>query len=226
MVIHRKITFFIALALIFSTACVKQLPAPEQPTQTPVGLAASSPVATGVMDTIFLIATQTAMAAQGAPGAVVLPSADASGVAPTLPVLTPLASGVPATAAQPTPVPSGPQPTLLVPTSYVIHKGEHPYCLGRRFNINPADIMAANGLNPSTASSLSVGTKLVIPQNGRPFGGNRALQPHPASYTVSGGDTIYTIACYFGDVAPETIIWANNLVDPYKLTAGQVLNIP
>lgn len=227
MKIHRTLMTIITLLLIIgSTACVKQLPAPEQATQPASAVEATPAAATGVMDTIFLIATQTALAAQGTPGTSVFPTPDPSLVAPTLPQQTPLATDLQQTPVQSTPVPSGPAPTLVVPTNYTIHKGEHPYCLGRRFDINPADILAANGLSGASASSLSVGTQLVIPQNGRPFGGNRALQPHPASYTVSSNDTIYTVACYFGDVAPETIIWANNLVDPYRLTAGQVLNIP
>ncbi len=54
---HRMITILIALALLIgSTACVKQLPAPEQATQSSSGLESSPPAATGVMDTIFLIA--------------------------------------------------------------------------------------------------------------------------------------------------------------------------
>lgn len=224
---HRRFFYLIALALLIgSTACVKQLPAPEQSTQAASALEATPPAATGVMDTIFLIATQTAMAVQGTPGISTFPTPDPSLIAPTLPQQTPLTTEAQQTPALSTPIPSGPAPTIVVPTSYTIHKGEHPYCLGRRFDINPADILAANGLSASSASSLSVGTKLVIPQNGRPFGGNRSLQPHPASYTVSSNDTIYTVACYFGDVAPETIIWANNLVDPYRLSPGQVLNIP
>lgn len=223
---HRLITIMIALAIIVgSTACVKQLPAPGKSTQPAELQLSSPPAATGVMDTIFLIATQTAMAAQGTPGAETFPTPDPSLIAPTLPEVFPGSPEMAETPLQP-PVPSGPQPTLVVPTSYTIHKGEHPYCLGRRFNINPADILAANGLSSASAGSLTVGTKLVIPQNGRPFGGNRSLQPHPTTYTVSSNDTIFTIACYFGDVAPETIIWANNLVEPYKLTPGQVLQIP
>ena len=224
---HRLITIFIVLAFMLgTTACVKKLPAPEQPTPTPEGLTGSSPAPTGVLDTIFLIATQTAIAAQGTPGVAVIVTPDASLVAPPPVQLTPVNTQAGATPVQATPVPSGPAPTVVVPTNYVVHKGEHPYCLGRRYNINPADILAANGLSAAAASSLSVGAKLVIPQNGRPFGGNRALQPHPATYTVKSNDTIYSVACYFGDVAPETLIWANNLVEPYRLTPGQILNIP
>jgi LysM repeat protein len=43
---------------------------------------------------------------------------------------------------------------------------------------------------------------------------------------VSSGETIYSIACYYGDVSPEAIIALNGLEEPYKLTAGQKLNIP
>jgi LysM repeat protein len=40
------------------------------------------------------------------------------------------------------------------------------------------------------------------------------------------GDTIYTIACAFGDVDPNAIIVVNGLESPYTLTPGQVLQIP
>jgi len=34
------------------------------------------------------------------------------------------------------------------------------------------------------------------------------------------------VACYFGDVDPNQIIAANNLVSPYVLHVNQALNIP
>ena len=67
---------------------------------------------------------------------------------------------------------------------------------------------------------------LKIPQTGHTFPGTRALHPHPATYTVKTGDTIYNIACYYGDVDPMAIVAANSLIAPYTLTAGQSLQIP
>jgi LysM repeat protein len=219
---QRKVMSILVLALITSLiACVQRLPAPEQ--ATPTAGAVTSPEATGVIDTIFLIATQTALAAQGTPGAPVEPTVDLSILTPS-PALPTADLSQPPTLTPPATGPLGPAPTVVVPTTYVLNRGEHPYCLGRRFDINPVDILAANGL--SSSSALPVGMRLNIPTNGRPFPGNRALQHHPTTYTAKANDTIYTIACYFGDVAPELIIWANSLTEPYRITAGQQLNIP
>lgn len=110
------------------------------------------------------------------------------------------------------------------PESYTVHKGEFPYCLARRFNVNAGDLLSINGLAANT--QVSEGTTLSIPQNSEWNAGERALKPHPTSYTVGVGDTIYTIACEFGDVDPNAIIAANGLTDPYTLTSGTELSIP
>jgi LysM repeat protein len=68
---------------------------------------------------------------------------------------------------------------------------------------------------------------LQIPQTGNPFPGNRSLRAHPTTYIVASGDTIYSIACLFGDVDPEAIAYVNNITSPNKqLTPGQTINIP
>ena len=110
------------------------------------------------------------------------------------------------------------------PESYTVHKGEFPYCLARRFNVNAGDLLSVNGLAANT--QVSEGTVLTIPQSGEWNAGNRALKTHPTTYTVGVGETIYTIACEFGDVDPNAIIAANSLEDPYTLTSGMQLSIP
>ena len=115
-------------------------------------------------------------------------------------------------------------PTRTRPATYVLQEGEFPYCIARRFNLDPADLISLNGL---TADELvSPGTTLQIPQSGTWTGEGRVRNPHPDTYTVSSGETIYSIACYYGDVSPEAIIAANELEAPYTLHAGQVLDIP
>jgi LysM repeat protein len=138
-------------------------------------------------------------------------------------------------AAQPTatPVPAGaaPQSTVIVvptstpgiPKTYTIQSGEFPYCIARRFDLNPAELMNLNGLS---GSYVRPGTVLQIPQTGHPFPGQRALQPHPTTYIVQPGDNIYSIACAFGDVGPDAIAYANGLTKPFGLTPGQELYIP
>lgn len=116
-----------------------------------------------------------------------------------------------------------PTATPGLPTTYIVQDGEFPYCLARRFNINPNDLVSINNISGFVAP----GTVLTIPTNSTwPAEFERALIAHPTTYNVLAGDTIYKIACQFGDVDPNDIIFANNLVEPYTLTAGQVINIP
>jgi LysM repeat protein len=69
------------------------------------------------------------------------------------------------------------------------------------------------------------GTVLRIPQSGS-FPGARSLRDTPDTYTVKSGDTIYSIACLYGEVDPNEIAYANNLSSPYTLKVGQELSIP
>lgn len=114
-------------------------------------------------------------------------------------------------------------PTVTRPSSYTLQKGEWPICIARRFDVNLGALFQANGLNMN--SRPGTGTTLVIPA-GTWNSGSRSLKNHPTSYTVQPGDTIYTVACAFGDVDPSGIIAANGLSSPYSLTAGQTLQIP
>jgi LysM repeat protein len=121
-----------------------------------------------------------------------------------------------------------PAPTqqYSVPGNYTLHQGEWPYCLARRFDIDPDALLAANGLTPQSAANLSIGTKLVIPTNAGPFGGQRALRAHPTTYVATGSDTLYSIACAFGDMWPEHIADANGMGVDDPPTGGQQLHIP
>jgi len=129
-----------------------------------------------------------------------------------------------------TPVPPAPTATLPAiptperPSSYTLQKGEWPICIARRYNLDLGSFFAANNLTMN--SRPAEGTVLRIPESGSWTSGERALMAHPADYTVKAGDTIYSIACAFGDVDPMGIVAANNLQAPYTLTAGQVLRIP
>lgn len=121
----------------------------------------------------------------------------------------------------PTAAPTQPQ---NVPNTHTLQKGEHPYCIARRFDVNINALLSANGLDPG--SLYEVGLVLTIPQNAGPFAGERMLIPHPAQYTVRASDTIYGIACQYGDVFPEAIAQANGFGVKAVLTVGQVLQIP
>ncbi len=113
---------------------------------------------------------------------------------------------------------------VQVPSKYVLHKGEYPYCIARRFDIDPDALLRANNLR--RGQWVYPGTELVIPKNAGHFPYQRAWHSHPTDYTVRYGDTIYSIACWFGDVTPEEIAAANGISVNTPLTPGQVLHIP
>jgi LysM repeat protein len=100
--------------------------------------------------------------------------------------------------------------------------GEFPYCIARRFDVNPDELLRVNNL--SSGEIYYANLTLTIPQSGS-FPGTRALRTHPATYAATAGETIYSIACKFGDVDPGAIASTNNLPGT-TLTASQSLNIP
>lgn len=118
-----------------------------------------------------------------------------------------------------------PPKEYTVPKNYTLQKGEFPFCIARRFDISPGALLAANGL---TSSSVTyAGQTLKIPKDAGSFdAGSRSLKSHPANYTVQAGDTVYSIACQFGDVYPQAIEDHNGLSGAYTLKVGQTLKIP
>jgi LysM repeat protein len=209
-----------ALAVVAMTlaACTRSASTP--PTTGGTGTS-STPLSAsaGTMEAVrSALLTQTAVASQG--GAATSTPPPQPLATSTTSIGTPAATVVGTTAPQVTPFPS---PTAGRPATYTLHEGEFPYCLARRFNVNPDDLLAANGL--SNDSMVVPGQTLSIP-GGSTFPGPRALLSHPTNYTAKGGDTVYFIACAFGDVDPMAIAAANAISSPYTLTPGKVLKIP
>ncbi len=123
---------------------------------------------------------------------------------------------------QPTLTPSA-NAALLA--SYRLQRGEFPYCIARRFNVDPNELLSLSGL--LGREIFPAGTLLQIPQTGKPFPGERMLQLHPALYSVSrSGQTLYGVACAFGDIDPLLIAQSNNLPVDSQLYKGQQLQIP
>lgn len=176
-----------------------------------------------MIGTTQMIQTMTAMSQTIIPGGS-LPTSTLVGTPNTFTL-------VPPTGAATTPA-AGITPVVIVPTStpghpatYTLMPGEFPYCIARRFNVNQAELLTLNGL--TNAENLQPGTVLSIPQTGNPFVGERSLLPHPGTFTVSSTeDTIYKVACYYGDIDPTQIIAANSLISPYTLQINETLNIP
>lgn len=113
------------------------------------------------------------------------------------------------------------------PATYTIQRGEYPYCIARRYNLDPGALMRANNLGVN--SQLPIGSVITIPASGNwdvASFGTRSRAAHPATYTVQSGDTLNSVACKFGDVYPEWIAAANGLDANAALTPGAVINIP
>jgi LysM repeat protein len=217
--VNQRLSKAIVVLLIGSAlligACTRSAstppPATEAAENTPSGLTAQQATMEAVRSELL---TQTAQADTGEeeeePTATNTPEpTEDSAVQPT-------ASS--ATEVPPTPVDVG------VPSTYTLEEGEHPFCIARRFDIEPNQLLSANGLD--SESLMSTGDTLTIPQGTGGFPPPRELQAHPTTYTVGAGDTLYSIACEFGDVDPIAIAQANGLTEPYDVSIGMVLDIP
>ena len=179
------------------------------------------------IESIFsTVATQTALAEAGAKtgeddeGAANEGSNDDGPAVTNTPTEVPTATPEPTATNTAAPT-SDPGPA---PLTYTLREGEWPYCLARRFDVNPDALIEVNGLGDGV--ELSVGTVITIPTEQGAFGGQRALRSHPTTYTASGIDTFYSIACEFGDLYPESIAEANGKEVDYVPAAGEILQIP
>jgi len=229
------IASMLMLASIVLSACNQPYSQAPAVTNTPIpqsNLFASAQPTT--MDSIATFSAGT-LAAQltTSPGAPAASTATlAAGVTPLAVTATntPLVSVNPTATATLAVVPNAPSSTPLpagsIPPSYTLQAGEFVYCIARRFNVDPDEILSLNGIVDS--QTVYPGLAIKIPQTGNPFPGNRMLRTHPASYTVSAADeTVYSVACAFGDVDPARITSNNtNIPASGALTIGQVLNIP
>ncbi len=166
----------------------------------------------------------------------------ASGVTPIATIAPTTGAGTPVNPIAPSPTgeavnPIAPSPTAKAvnpiepppsekPSSYVLEQGEFPYCLARRFNVAPSELLNLNGLSDTQARQLQPGLTLAIPQGGKVFPSERALNHHPDSYNVPQPMTVYAVACYFGDIYPSEITNANTIPDIDNIPTGTILTIP
>jgi LysM repeat protein len=212
--------FVLVLLLAWSlAACERSASAPPEDEAAFPTLAGTQ----DTMETLGIYATQTAVAAE-AEGASEAPPEEAA------PEEQPAAEEA-ETPAEPAEEPAPEEAAPVVPESYpvpdtyTLQKGEFPYCIARRFDIAPAALLQANGL--TNGSTTYPGQELKIPKTAGAFNaGARSLRTHPGSYTVQAGDTVYSIACLYGDVDPRAIEAANGLSGAYSLNVGQSIQIP
>lgn len=177
-------------------------------------------------------ATQTALALSGTPVAPIVSATPGVGeptITPTSIITIPTGAVTTPTSTLAVAVTNGNQiintavPVGSRPSTYTLQAGEFPFCIARRFDVDPEQLLTMSGLSDGVL--YPPGTQLQIPQSGS-FPGGRALRNHPTTYSASAGETIYAVACAFGDVRPEDIATANGLSVSATLTAGQQLSIP
>lgn len=231
---YSKSFLLVVLALILIlTACTRQANTKSvNPTPTSQGEAPFPYTTPGAGGGVLDFGTQTAIAKT--PQVVIATNTPSAGeaAAATAPAEQPASGGgaeagggvaptqAPAAAAVNTPV-------VERPGTYTIQKGEFPFCIARRYNLDLPTFLAQNGLSV-TSNNIPAGRSLTIPSGGtwNPAYGSRTLKAHPTSYTVTAGETVYSIACKFGDVTPEAILAVNGLGGANDVKAGQTLQIP
>lgn len=151
---------------------------------------------------------------------------------------TPTRPGTPAASALEAP----PVADVVPAAAYVVKAGDNLWSLAKKNHLQVSELAAANNLKAN--SSLRPGQKLIIPgkavssaapaadpvaaaAKNAPPAPSAAAKPagDSTTHTVKMGEVLGTIARKYG-VRPGDIAVANNITDPQKITAGQVLIIP
>lgn len=222
----------LALVLLVTSACNRSASEAPVATFTPVqpsnafATIDSGPVEN--IETLQAVTTGTALAQGSAtPGGAITPQSETQTPTPLV-VTNSTSTATLAVSAANTTAPNVPTATAIPagsrPANYTLQQGEFPFCIARRFNVDPNELLNLSGLNDGVL--YPPGTVLRIPQSGS-FPGDRMLRNHPATYTVSQtGETVYSIACAFGDVDPALIASNNGISVGSTLNVGQTLNIP
>lgn len=153
-----------------------------------------------------------------------LPTATPTVGVPNTPTNAAAVATTPAVASTPSGPTTTPVPAGVRPATYTLQNGEFPYCIARRFNVDPDELLSLSGL--TSPDLYYPGLKLTIPQSGA-FPGDRMLTSHPSTYTVASADeNLYSIACKFGDVDPASLASANGISLSAALTIGQQIKVP
>jgi len=230
------ITAFIMMAFV-TVGCEKSYAPIEESQATPTLDGEFPEALPSGMEDVFESGAQTATALAIASGAAPVES----GPTPLAPSTTTPDTSGDADSPSPTVAASAESTLPVMPTvtntpivssgtnlsKYTLKKGEFPYCIARRFNVDPSELLNLNGLSNEQARSLQPGLTLNIPQGGKVFPPPRYLIAHPKdNYKVPQSMTVYAVACLFGDIDPNAIINANTIPDINNIPAGTLLQIP
>ena len=99
---------------------------------------------------------------------------------------------------------------------YTVRRGDSPYEIARRYNVNLDALLAANGL--SRRSNIYPGDELLVPGGG-------ASVPGSTTYSVRRGDTLGAIADRH-DISLRALLQANGLSSRSVIHPGDMLTIP
>ncbi len=99
---------------------------------------------------------------------------------------------------------------------HVVQWGETLYKIANQYGVTQAAIMAANNL--TSPDRIYAGQQLIIPGAGYEY-------PSGGIYVVVRGDTLFKISVKYG-VSMQSIIAANNIINPSRIEVGQQLIIP
>jgi len=209
----KMVTTMIVVAVLLLTGCER--PATSGDATPPSG----SDGATGQTD------TQATMDAVRA--AILTQTAEAGGGATP----TPTAEATDAPDVDTTGEPEGsPEPIGGTATpgyiEYTVQPGEWIWEIARAFNVDPEEIIELNNL--SSPDQIVAGMVIRIPSEDGGSTEPEATTTASAGgvvHVVQPGEWIWSIARIYG-VDPQTIIDANNLVNPGTIYPGQELTIP
>jgi LysM repeat protein len=108
--------------------------------------------------------------------------------------------------------PVGAAPADAGPVYHTVRSGETLFSIGRLYGVDPSAIARANGLrNPN---AIYPGQRLLIPSTAT-----------SRIHIVKRGETLFSIASRYGTTV-ESIVNANRLTNPNRITVGQRLIIP
>ncbi len=201
--IFRKSLFLLAVMLVFAlglSACERSA-LQNIPLPTPTTGGETTYTFTGTENPIAMLyeyATQTALAAGGGAGGIPAATMTPTPITGTqAAVITSSPQTFVAPSLTPSPFFIVPTPTVGRPATYSLQKGEFPFCIARRFNVDQDELMA---LNPQIANvpenQIAAGTVLTIPQTGHPFRGERRL-------TAQLLEAVGAAQCLIGTVVPS-----------------------
>ena len=102
---------------------------------------------------------------------------------------------------------------------YTIRQGDTLYSIATRYNTTWQRLLEVNA--DISAENLQIGSKICIPQQFQQYPSCRTTN----YYVVRAGDTISSIADYFG-VTPRQILYSNIGIEPENIYDGMIMCIP